>query len=240
MNLKIAILLLILNVSVASAQTTFFIVGKDGVPVTVDLYAADTSMPFIILFHQARYSRGEYKETALKLNKMGYNCLAVDLRSGKEVKGIKNETAEVALARNKTTNYIDSEQDMITAIDYIYNQTNKSMIILGSSYSASLAIKIAVNNDKVAKVIAFSPGEYFGDDFKIADYASKINVPTFITSSKKESEGVKQLIALNNSGKITHYVPKGEGKHGSSALWDENQNHQEYWLALMLFLTQKN
>lgn len=239
MKLIFSILILFFSI-IAKSQTTFFIVGKDGVPVTVDLYAAESSKPFIILFHQAGYSRGEYKETALKLNKMGYNCLAVDLRSGKEVKGIKNETAEVALSRNKATNYIDAEQDMITAIDYVYQQTNAPMIILGSSYSASLALKIAAVSDKVAKVIAFSPGEYFGNDLKIAEYVSKINVPTFISSSKKESEAVKQLIALNNSGKITHYIPKGEGKHGSSALWDENPNHQEYWLSLMLFLTQKN
>lgn len=239
MKLIFSILILFFSI-IAKSQTTFFIVGKDGVPVTVDLYAADTSKPFIILFHQARYSRGEYKETALKLNKMGYNCLAVDLRSGKEVKGIKNETAEVALSRNKATNYIDAEQDMITAIDYIYQQTNTPMIILGSSYSASLALKIAASSDKVAKVIAFSPGEYFGNELKIANYVSKINVPTFITSSKKESEGVKQLISLNNSGKITHYIPRGEGKHGSSALWDDTSNHQEYWLALMMFLAIKN
>jgi dienelactone hydrolase len=238
MKLIFSILFLLFSL-IAKSQTTFFIVGKDGVPVTVDLYAADTSKPFIILFHQARYSRGEYKETAVKLNKMGYNCLAVDLRSGKEVKGVKNETAEVALSRNKPTNYIDAEQDMITAIDYVYQQTNEPVIILGSSYSASLALKIAATNNKVLKVIAFSPGEYFGNDLKIAEYVSKINVPTFITSSKKESEAVKQLIALNKSGKITHYIPKGEGKHGSSALWDENPNHQEYWLALMLFLTNK-
>lgn len=224
----------------AKSQTTFFIVGKDGVPVTVDLYAANPSKPFIILFHQARYSRGEYKETAVKLNKMSYNCLAVDLRSGKEVKGIKNETAEVALSRNKATNYIDAEQDMLTAIEYVYQQTNKPMIILGSSYSASLALKIAANNDKIAKVIAFSPGEYFGTELNIADYASKINVPTFIASSKKESDSVTQLIAGNSSRKINHFIPRGEGKHGSSALWDENPNHQEYWLALMLFLTHTN
>ncbi|MFN4235516.1 MAG: alpha/beta hydrolase [Bacteroidia bacterium] len=235
MKLIFSILILFFSFR-ANAQTTFFIVGKDGVPVTADLYASDTSKQFIILFHQARYSRGEYKETALKLNKMGFNCLAVDLRSGKEVKGIKNETAEVALSRNKATNYLDAEQDMLTAIDYVYQQTNKPMIILGSSYSASLALKIAANNNKIAKVIAFSPGEYFGSEIKIADYTSKINVPTFITSSKKESEGVKKLISENTTGEITHFVPKGEGKHGSSALWDENPNHQEYWLALMLFL----
>jgi dienelactone hydrolase len=235
MKLIFSILILFFSI-IAKSQTTFFIVGKDGVPVTVDLYAAESSKPFIILFHQAGYSRGEYKETAVKLNKMGYNCLAVDLRSGKEVKGVKNETAEVALSRNKPTNYIDAEQDMITAIDYVYQQTNTPMIILGSSYSASLALKIAASSDKVAKVIAFSPGEYFGNDLKISEYVSKINVPTFITSSKKESEAVKQLISLNNSGNITHYIPKGEGKHGSSALWNENPNHQEYWLALLLFM----
>ena len=88
--------------SEAQQMVTFF--SSDGLTVTADLYLKDKSYPFIILFHQANFSRGEYQETAPKLMKLGYNCLAVDLRSGKEVNFIKNETAAKAHEKNLPRN----------------------------------------------------------------------------------------------------------------------------------------
>lgn len=64
--------------------------SKDGLTLTADLYIMhDKSAPFIVLFHQARWSRGEYEEIAPRLNMMGFNCMAVDLRSGGQVNGVK-------------------------------------------------------------------------------------------------------------------------------------------------------
>jgi hypothetical protein len=42
----------------------------DGVTCTADLYRVhpDPATPFIVLFHQAGYSRGEYREIAPRLN----------------------------------------------------------------------------------------------------------------------------------------------------------------------------
>ena len=46
--------------------------------------------PVLVLFHQAGWSRGEYREIAPKLNELGYICLAIDQRSGKGVNGVAN------------------------------------------------------------------------------------------------------------------------------------------------------
>ena len=67
--------------------------SKDDITITADCYKVDESSPYILLFHQAGSSRGEYKEIAGKLTNLGYNCLAVDLRSGNEVNNVVNETA---------------------------------------------------------------------------------------------------------------------------------------------------
>jgi len=63
----------------------------DGLKVTADVYASsnDPSKPFIILCHQARWSRGEYREIAPKLNKLGFNCMAIDQRSGDSVNDVE-------------------------------------------------------------------------------------------------------------------------------------------------------
>src|ERR1051326_2881810 len=77
--------------SQATQKITF--PASDGVIVTADLYFISDSLPYMILCHQAGYSRAEYAETAGKFCHLGYNCLAIDQRSGKEVNGVKNETA---------------------------------------------------------------------------------------------------------------------------------------------------
>jgi dienelactone hydrolase len=68
----------------ATSQDKVSFHAEDGLKITADLYLIDFSEPFILLFHQAESSRGEYNDIAPRLNKLGYNCLAVDLRSGQK------------------------------------------------------------------------------------------------------------------------------------------------------------
>jgi len=48
----------------------------------------------------SRYSRGEYIDTAIKLNELGYSVMAIDQRSGNSANGILNETAKLANKKN--------------------------------------------------------------------------------------------------------------------------------------------
>ena len=63
-----------------------------------DLYrqSLGADAPLIVLCHQAGGSRGEYREIAPRLNKLGYQCLAIDQRAGGQVKGVVNETYRAA------------------------------------------------------------------------------------------------------------------------------------------------
>jgi len=94
-------LFLILTQSSNAQGETITFPSKDGLTITADTYITnpDNKTPFIVLFHQAGWSRGEYNEIAPKLNKLGFNCMAVDQRSGGSVNGIQNETT--ALAQKK-------------------------------------------------------------------------------------------------------------------------------------------
>ena len=92
-SLKIFFVLFILIQTNKSAysQLTVTFPSKDGLMVTADWYPISSQMPVILLCHQNQSSRGEYTETALRLNKLGFNCMSVDLRVGDEIKGVKNE-----------------------------------------------------------------------------------------------------------------------------------------------------
>ena len=119
--------------------------------------------------------------------------------------------------------------------------TKKNVVLVGSSYSASLALKIGAENKNVDAVIAFSPGEYFKErgNTYIQDIMknNKFDKPVFITSSKKEANIAEQFFeAASLSKNKVHFIPKSEGKHGASALWSSSEGNEEYWLALSTFL----
>jgi dienelactone hydrolase len=216
----------------------------DNLVVTADLYthqnAADR--PFIILFHQAGYSRGEYNETADKFLELGYNCLATDQRSGKEVNGVINKTHLEAIEKGLPTEYTDAMPDLLAAIGYVRDTYDpEKLFILGSSYSAILSLIIAAQDpDAVDAVLAFSPGEYFEyEEADILDYASEILVPVFITSAKSEYPKWQAIYKLIPDEGKRKFVPEVESIHGSRALWETTEGSEACWEAVKDFLNDK-
>jgi len=212
--------------------------SEDGVTVTADLYLIDSNKPYIILFHQAEYSRGEYTNIAPRLNEMGFNCMAIDQRSGKEVNEIENETNKSAVSLNKKTKYPDAIPDVEAALKYVKNEIKSSKIIIwGSSYSADLVLYLGSQypND-IDGILSFSPGEYFKiEGNEIKSYISEITCPVFITSAKNEHDSWKELYEAISSEK-SEFLPKIKGKHGSKALWKESDENEDYWNAVRAFL----
>jgi dienelactone hydrolase len=213
----------------------------DAVLVHSKLYITDSKeTKMMILCHQARFSKGEYKETAPKFNKLGYTCLAIDQRSGDKVNDDVNKTAEQAVKMNYRTDFDDAEIDIRAAVHYLYSKYDKKVTLVGSSYSAGLVLKIAASEkDKVEAVIAFSPGEYFKDTTIVHESLKKLNIPVWITCSKEEIAGTEELLKRIDLKNISFFKPKKEGKHGSKALWENNPDNKEYWDSLNSFLKPK-
>ena len=202
------------------AQKTIDFPSKDGLLITADYYEVKGSETFILLFHQAGWSRGEYKEIAPKLNTLGYSCLAIDQRSGGAVNSVTNQTNQRAVAAGKETTYLDAFQDIEATVAYVKKAYSpKKIIIWGSSYSSSLVLKYAGDHpDQIDAAMAFSPGEYFGKDDFIKNSAAHIKVPTFITSAQNEQDNWAAINeAIPTTTKVT-YVPATAGNHGSRAL----------------------
>lgn len=227
----------------AIAQEKITFKASDGLEITADLYMENPeNSPLILLFHQAGWSRGEYKEIAPKLNKIGYNCIAIDQRSGGEINNVMNETSKRALLENKGTTYVDALVDLNSTIDYakkMYPKASK-LIIWGSSYSAGLVLKIAGERKDIDAALAFSPGEYYKKLGKPEDWvtqsAKNIKIPVFITSAKMERKdwwSIAEVIPAENKA---YFLPTKLGKHGSRALWEKYTDHKEYWKAVKEFL----
>src|SRR3954453_731661 len=93
--------------------------SKDSVGITANVWLPHSvTAPFIVLFHQAGWSRAEYDEIAPRLVAMGFNCMAVDARAGGGVNGVRNETQRRAKAAGRGTDFLDAEQDLEAALRY--------------------------------------------------------------------------------------------------------------------------
>jgi len=237
MNRKILLLAAcLLTLTIAHAQLKVTIPSRDGIQITADLYGANENAPYVLLFHQAGSSRGEFSEIAGRIVKIGYNCLAVDLRSGDAINFIRNETAMSAREKGMPTGYLDAWGDIRAAINYAWTLSKKQVVLLGSSYSASLCLIEGKENPNVMAVIAFSPGEYFGEKLKVGALVSGIEKPVFCASMIKEYPYMEQLLkGVGGTWKTLWKPAKGKGRHGASMLWESSDVSDEAWLSLMLF-----
>ncbi len=220
----------------------------DDLAITADLYRraegaeGKREEPFILLCHQAGWSRGEYREIAPKLNRLGFDCLAIDQRSGGGINEVRNETAARAKAADKPAAYVDAEQDILAALAFVReNYADGPVILWGSSYSSALSLRVAGEHPELVDgVLAFAPGEYFTSSGKPKDWiarsARKIAVPAFITSAKHELPSWEELFEAIPDKRKASFLPESAGNHGSRALWEQFEDSPAYWKATTDFL----
>lgn len=216
----------------ASAETVQF-TASDGVIITAET-GGKNKAPNIVLFHMAGASRGEYRDIAPRLQKLGYSTLAVDQRSGGKFNGVHNETVK---RLDKNASYAAAIPDIIAAGKYAREtMKTKQVAILGSSYSSSLVLVVVGQNTGFADaVLSFSPGEYFSDKRLVSKSAANIKVPVFLTAARSEMGKVKSLAKNIVSPKVV-FTPNGAGRHGAPALI--SKDGAEYWAAVEAFLVQ--
>jgi pimeloyl-ACP methyl ester carboxylesterase len=221
--------------NVISKETVTF-PSADGLQMTADAYLIAGDRPYIVLFHEQESSRGEFQAIAKRLCKMDYNCLAVDLRNGGNLNSVSNETVKRCREARCPTGAEDVLLDMNAAIEYAHQRSNQPVILFGSCANASLSLKAAGENDLVRAVVAMSPGEYFLPVISIQDTIAHLRKPVFVSSGLYEVPYVSQLVSGIDKAYVTHFEPKlGEGGRGTVSLSNDNPNHSEYWLALLLF-----
>jgi len=223
----------------ANAQRLVTFNANDGLLVSADYYETEfDSHKYLLLFHQAEYSRGEYRQVATRLIKLGFNCLAVDLRFGHEVNFVNNETAMRAKQGGYDVSMLDSKRDMIAAINYVKSLDDSAKVyILGSSYSASLSLILAKERNDIEAVMAFSPGEFFGTELSVEQAIKGLKVPIFVGCPRSEYYYVLQLLSgVVSKQKVVFKPDSSDGLHGAKTLWWESQTRNEFWLSLLYFL----
>lgn len=212
--------------------------SKDGLPIFGELYgASDKSRPIILLCHQAKSSRGEYRAIAPRLIKKGFICLAIDQRSGEVMNKVVNLTAQQAKEQKKATGYADARQDIEAAISWIRKEGFTGKLTLwGSSYSAALALMIGASEKEVSAVLSFSPGDYLKPKGTVAGEAAGLTVPLLILAPERERSQATALAKVVKSKEKTVLI-HADVMHGSRTLFKPKPSQSKAaWEAVFTFL----
>jgi alpha-beta hydrolase superfamily lysophospholipase len=214
----------LLGIASAIAEPTEFqLTTKDNVTVYGDIYRADNSKsaPVILLFHQGGGdARGEYSDIAPRLTEIGFNAIAIDQRSGGDRFGQENRT--VTGLGDKEFGYCDAYNDLEATLAYAKGSGfDGPVIVWGSSYSAALIFKLAVEHEQeidVALAFSAAAGAPLAD-CQLQPYISDVNIPLLALrpQSEFEIESVQLQMAEFEAQGLQTYVAD-PGVHGSSML----------------------
>jgi pimeloyl-ACP methyl ester carboxylesterase len=240
-RIKVYILFLLFLQLPAEGQKKVTFPSSDSLTITADLYMKSKDLPFILLFHQGNYSRGEYREIAPKLLNLNYNCLSVDLRSGGNVNFVENETNLDAIGKKISRSMLDARADILAAIQYASEYNSYPVVLFGSSYSASLSLMVANKNPRVKAVVAFSPGEFFRPVVVVSEALTGFDKKAFIAATRNEYGYLKKMLSEIPDPQKTIFIPiNAPGTSGAKALWESSADHPQYWMALLMFFKELN
>lgn len=228
-------------VEVSSAFTTVEFEASDGLLVSGNLYeTGNEGSESIVLCHQATFNKFEYDGVAERLVELGFNCLAIDQRSGGPIGSYQNETTLRALEQDKGIDYLDAIPDITAGVNYLSDKFQQPVILWGSIYSSTLVLYEAAKNENVKAVVSFSPGDYFADTLgSLVPIYADFQKPFFLTSASWESEQTSAIIAGKELiGGQVQFIPEKSGHHGSRALWLNQIGGEEYWNAIEEWLSQ--
>lgn len=222
------------------AQTPVNLTAADGLTVYGYYWGgSDKTRPIVLLFHQAGASAAEYTPIAPRLNKDGFDCLAIDQRAGGSMFDVTNQTA--AGVGTHPDGFLDALKDLEAALKWAKTTRPKSKVIVwGSSYSAALVFLLAKEHPAdITAILSFSPGEYLGRQGMVANAAAAVHQPTYITCAPNPAEEANARHIYNALGSTdkTLYIPKA-GVHGSSTLRDDKDaaGADDNWKAVEKFL----
>jgi len=209
-----------LQLETSDGVTVYGQIHRPSVTIPTD----SAGVPLILAFHQGGSSgEAEYAPIIPRLLEAGFAVMTIDQRRGGDRFLGTNRTA--AAFDQETVSYCDVIPDMEAALEYARSLEDVGEIIAwGSSYSATLAVKLAVDHPaEISKVLAFSPasGEPMTGCSALPLAFQLRQQALFLRPDSEMSFGsaAADLAAFENMGHEIYIA--SPGAHGSSMLVPE-------------------
>lgn len=219
------------------AQTAVVLRAADGVQVQASHYKANPERALLLLFHQVSGNRGEYSGAIPRFVEEGFSVLAIDQRVGGDS---FNQVNQTRVPLNKIYQRIDALADLEAALAWAKGPgAAKRIVVVGSSYSASLVFLLAAKYPSdIAGIMAYSPGaNYIDNSGAVVKAAGALKMPVFVASLRSELSDAQPIYDALPAGNKVLFVPQGLGIHGAAALSNPLARNA-YWEATLKFLGQ--
>jgi len=198
------------------------LIDVPGAQLFADRYSGSGERGVALLFHQGGGSaRGEYGFLIARLLGMGFDVMAADLHGGGDRFGIPNRTVE-RYPVDGTFRYCDAGTQMAAVAAAARRwRPDRDLTLWGSSYSATLALRAAVEAaPNVSRVLAFSPASGAAlAECSVNKLTQALTIPVLVVRPKSEMDVVEiaeQTSVLSSVGAQTFVA--NPGLHGSSTL----------------------
>jgi dienelactone hydrolase len=161
---------------------------EDGLSIAGNFYPAQNQDKGVILIHQMGKSKGSYNDLAPKLVSAGFNALAIDLRGHGQSSG--------DLSKFSAKDYNNMILDVKAAVQFLKSQ-NRSMKInlIGASIGANIVLQYP-DIEKVASIIALSPGIDFHGVKPENSVKNNSTVPTLLVATDKDTYSRDSVVQL--------------------------------------------
>ena len=140
----------------SASMNKIFLTTKDNVKIAANLYEVENPIGWLVLVHMMPATKESFNDLAQRLQNLGYESIAIDLRGhGESDKG-----------PNGFLKFSDSEHqksilDLEAAVDYLIKNrkaTPDKISFIGASIGANLSLQYISEHPEFKTVVLLSPG----------------------------------------------------------------------------------
>ncbi|MEE8131536.1 MAG: alpha/beta fold hydrolase [Candidatus Paceibacterota bacterium] len=203
----------------ANNMEDFFLTTKDNIKIATNLYPVENPIGWVVLTHMMPATKESWLGLAGKLQSLGYESLAIDLRGHGESDG----------GHNGFMNFSDEEHqksilDLETVVEYfkIRGAIPEKIIFIGASIGANLSLQYISEHPEFKTAILLSPGlNYKGIKTEPMVEKLKEGQRVLFVSSRDDGPNAEQnqkLFDLTPTGVEKDLIIYKNSGHGTSML----------------------
>jgi alpha-beta hydrolase superfamily lysophospholipase len=169
---------------------------EDQKNIAANFYPATTNDSGVVLVHQMDKSKESYNDLAPKLVAAGFNAIAIDLRGHGESWGDTSKFTD--------TDYNNMILDVKTAVQFLKSRNPDMKInLIGASIGANIVLQYP-DIEKVASIIALSPGINFHEVKPESTVKNNSSVPILLIATDKDTYSRDSVAQFFNDSPLSN------------------------------------
>jgi pimeloyl-ACP methyl ester carboxylesterase len=185
--------------------------SSDGQRIHAQEHAVKGSTKSVLFVHMEKGSADDWEFFAKRLKRSGFTTLAIDLRG--------HGASQIASGSLQKSDWAKMKADVIAGVDRLEKKGMKSIVVVGASIGANLALQVAAEDLRVSQTVLLSPGHNIKGvrvEGLLANYGDR---PLFVAVSAEDGYASKTGLLLDSQAQGPHTLEilSGAGK-GSKML----------------------